>query len=200
MASCYVEEIREYQPEGPYLISGWSLGGLIAMDVARQLHAAGARVPLLVMYDTHLHLSRGDVPEMSHAALLLRIASRLRIPIGQLQALAPQQQWDWIAERAAQSAGAGVEEMRNLAETCRAHLAAMARFQPKAYTGLVTLFRTAQARQALDPRWAEICPRLRVAQVPGNHYTMLEEPHVDVLAAQLDAELAAALAAEHPRS
>jgi thioesterase domain-containing protein len=199
MAMCYLQEIREFQPQGPYLISGWSLGGLIAMDVARQLQEAGASVPLLVMYDTYLRVSNRDVPEMSHASLLLRIASRLHLPLGQLQSLAPQQQWDWIAERAAQSAGAGVEEIHNLAETCRAHLTAMARFQPKTYTGLVLLFRTAQSRQTLDPRWAEICPQLRVAQVPGNHYTMLEEPHVGVLAAQLDKELAAALGAEHPR-
>jgi len=198
MASCYVEEIREHQPVGPYLISGWSLGGLIAMNVARQLQDAGDSVPLLVMYDTYLRVSNRDVPEMSHTSLLLRIASRLHLPLGQLQALHPQQQWDWIAERAARSTGVGVEEIRNLAETCRAHLTAMARFQPKTYTGSVLLFRTDHSRQTLDSRWAEICPQLRVAEVSGNHYTMLEEPHVEVLAARLDAELDAALLADHP--
>ena len=199
MASCYVEEIREFQPDGPYLISGWSLGGLIALEVARKLEEAGARVPLLVMYDTYLRVSNRDVPEMSDASLMLRIAPQLRIPLGQLQAISPQQQWDLIAERAVQSAGVGIEEIRRLADTCRAHMAAVARFQPTTYTGAVMLFRADQARQDLDPRWTEICPRLRVAKVPGDHYTMLQKPNVDVLAARLDAELAAAELAERPR-
>jgi thioesterase domain-containing protein len=196
MAACYIDEIREFQPEGPYFISGWSLGGLIALEVARRLHESGARVPLLVMYDTYLRVSNRDVPEMSDAAMMLRIAPRLGIPLTQLQALGPQQQWDLIAERAGRAAGVGIEEIKRLAETCRAHMTAVARFQPKTYTGAAMLFRCERARPDLDPRWTEICPRLKVARVPGDHYSMLQPPNVDVLAARLDAELAAAEAVE----
>lgn len=192
MAAGYVEEIRQVRPEGPYLISGWSLGGLIALEVAQRLTAAGQRVPLLAMYDTYLRVSNRDVPEMSDASLMIRIAPQLRIPLGQLQILSPQQQWDLIAERAAQSAGVGIEEIRRLADTCKAHMRAVAKYQPRTYVGSVMLFRAESARGELDPRWPEICPRMRVAVVPGDHYSMLQPPHVDVLAARLDAELAAA--------
>lgn len=197
MAACYMEEIRDLQPEGPYFISGWSLGGLIALEVARRLHESGSRVALLAMYDTYLRVSNRDVPEMSDAAMMLRIAPRLGIPLVQLQALNPQQQWDLIAERAGRTAGVGVEEIRRLADTCRAHMGAVARFQPKTYMGTAMLFRCERARQELDARWSEICPRLRVARVPGDHYSMLQSPHVDVLAARLDAELAVAEAAAY---
>ena len=41
MAASYLEEIRAAQPQGPYLLAGWSMGGLIALEAARQLVAAG---------------------------------------------------------------------------------------------------------------------------------------------------------------
>ena len=44
--------IREVQPEGPYLLGGFCNGGLIAYEMARQLHRAGQRVDLLVLMDT----------------------------------------------------------------------------------------------------------------------------------------------------
>ena len=37
MAADYLEELRGVQPEGPYYLGGWSLGGLIAMEMARQM-------------------------------------------------------------------------------------------------------------------------------------------------------------------
>ena len=38
MAACYIEAIRSVQPEGPYLLGGWSMGGEIAFEMAQQLH------------------------------------------------------------------------------------------------------------------------------------------------------------------
>ena len=51
---------------------------------------------------------------------------------------------------------------------------------------------------SLDPRylrtddalgWDELCPDMRVARVPGDHVSMIDPPHVEVLAARLDAAL-----------
>ncbi len=50
MAACYIKEMRAVQQEGPYALLGWSLGGTIAHEMARQLEAAGQRVdPLLLL-------------------------------------------------------------------------------------------------------------------------------------------------------
>ncbi len=43
MASRYVEALRLERPRGPYLLGGWSMGGIVAFEMARQLAAAGAR-------------------------------------------------------------------------------------------------------------------------------------------------------------
>ena len=53
MAQAYVAGIREKQPEGPYRIAGWSMGGAVALEIARQLEAAGETVQQVVMLDTH---------------------------------------------------------------------------------------------------------------------------------------------------
>lgn len=52
MASYYIDVIRSVQPEGPYDLGGYSLGGAIAYEVTRQLQAAGQTVNSIVMLDT----------------------------------------------------------------------------------------------------------------------------------------------------
>ncbi|MFH5242655.1 amino acid adenylation domain-containing protein [Antrihabitans spumae] len=54
MAARYVEEIRRVQPDGPYRLFGWSLGGVVAHAMAVQLQAAGADVSVLALADSHL--------------------------------------------------------------------------------------------------------------------------------------------------
>ncbi|MCX8995983.1 amino acid adenylation domain-containing protein [Rhizobiaceae bacterium BDR2-2] len=53
LASGYVERIRAVQPQGPYHIGGWSLGGIIAQEMAAQLQAAGAQVGVVALLDSY---------------------------------------------------------------------------------------------------------------------------------------------------
>ena len=59
MAAEYIKDIRMAQPEGPYQIAGWSLGGPIAFEVARQLENAGSKVALLGIFDSAIPASSG---------------------------------------------------------------------------------------------------------------------------------------------
>ena len=52
MASHYLEEIQRVQPQGPYFLAGYSFGGVIAFEMAQQLHKQGEKVDLLAMIDT----------------------------------------------------------------------------------------------------------------------------------------------------
>lgn len=52
MATHYISEIRNQNPEGPYLLAGYSLGGIIAHEMARQLIKLGKKVKMLAMLDT----------------------------------------------------------------------------------------------------------------------------------------------------
>jgi thioesterase domain-containing protein len=53
MAASYVKAIREVQPHGPYLLSGYSLGGYAAIEMTRLLEAASEPVPFLALLDCH---------------------------------------------------------------------------------------------------------------------------------------------------
>ncbi|HWR26586.1 MAG TPA: AMP-binding protein, partial [candidate division Zixibacteria bacterium] len=54
MASDYVKQIRRHKDKGPYFLGGFSIGGLIALEVARQLYDSGEEVPLLFLIDPAL--------------------------------------------------------------------------------------------------------------------------------------------------
>ena len=55
MAAQYLREIAAVAPEGPAFLCGFSMGGIIALEMAQQLDAAGRRVALLAMLDTRLN-------------------------------------------------------------------------------------------------------------------------------------------------
>jgi amino acid adenylation domain-containing protein len=58
----YLEFIRAVRPHGPYLLLGHSFGGLVALDVARRLTETGETVDLVTVLDTYLPRSSGVLP------------------------------------------------------------------------------------------------------------------------------------------
>src|SRR5258708_36709359 len=47
MAECYLPAIREIQPQGPYLLAGYSFGGLVALEIGRRLLEQGEKIGFL---------------------------------------------------------------------------------------------------------------------------------------------------------
>ncbi len=54
LAEKYIEFMQELVPQGPFVLGGWSFGGLVAFEMARQLEAAGERVDHLYLLDPRL--------------------------------------------------------------------------------------------------------------------------------------------------
>jgi oxalate---CoA ligase len=50
--AAYLEEIRKIQPRGPYLLGGYSFGGLVSYEIARRLNAEGEKIALLALFDS----------------------------------------------------------------------------------------------------------------------------------------------------
>jgi amino acid adenylation domain-containing protein len=74
MAARYVTALRARQPEGPYLLAGWSYGGLVAFEMARQLAGAGQEVARLFLFDCRLPVT---TPALSRLDPVLFRASML---------------------------------------------------------------------------------------------------------------------------
>ena len=67
MASDYLAQIRRIQPEGPYRLLGWSLGGLIAHEITAQLQTHGQRVEFLALLDAYPFVVNGALPDADPA-------------------------------------------------------------------------------------------------------------------------------------
>ncbi|SEB49905.1 Acyl transferase domain-containing protein [Rhodobacter sp. 24-YEA-8] len=198
----YIAEIRQVQPSGPYLLGGFSGGGLIAWEMARQLEAEGEEVAQLVLLDTPLPmrpgLSRRD-------KALIKLAELRRKGPGYLAEWARNRR-DWERRKRA-GAPVGEEGFHNSAIEA-AFRAALPRYQMRPRQGATVLFRPALDRhwQVTGGRWVSaakefvyddndltrFAPKLRVIEVPGDHDSMVLEPNVRVLAAALKALLAEA--------
>ncbi|WP_310589921.1 non-ribosomal peptide synthetase [Fibrella aestuarina] len=67
MASAYIDEIVQHNPSGPYSLSGFSFGGIVAYEMARQLQEQGRNVSLIALFDTYAHDAGG-----THSGLRVR--------------------------------------------------------------------------------------------------------------------------------
>jgi surfactin family lipopeptide synthetase A len=84
MAAAHLKLLRAVQPEGPYLLGGWCNGALVAYEMARQLHADGQIVDLLVL------MNPGSVPALG------KMVHRFIRCIGGLLRLDQDKQLDWF--------------------------------------------------------------------------------------------------------
>src|SRR4051794_38047815 len=62
MAAYYVKLLRDFQSHGPYYLSGWCYGGIIAVEMAHQLRAVGQEVAFLGLIETPAPVPEKDVP------------------------------------------------------------------------------------------------------------------------------------------
>jgi thioesterase domain-containing protein len=173
LADAYVTAIRLQQPRGPYRVGGFSMGGLMAYEVAQRLLALGEDVENVLLLDTHL-------PE--------RGIRRVRIHL--------QRASDWLSERAHcfvrrhftrdASLAASAAELRM--SRARGYRTAVLRYgstmrRSRAPATLVVAVPVGATLEGTDlTRWRSLAPALRVEVIVGDHDTILTEPCVRSLA------------------
>jgi thioesterase domain-containing protein len=208
MAAEYIKDIRLAQPEGPYQIAGWSLGGPIAFEVARQLESAGSKVGLLGIFDSAIPASSGKnleqllPPSMSandfSSEMSMASFARwfFRADERQFDGLSDAQIVDALKEMA-QRAGMLPPDVspamlkRFIAVAISSGLALYS-YQPENPVQTdVVLFRAAQSLVD-DPQWWAPWTRgsVETVAVQGTHYDMVFPPAVQTLAAALKEKLA----------
>jgi pyochelin synthetase len=172
MASRYVALIKTVQPQGPYALCGWSMGGMIALEMAQQLRASGDRVGLLAPIDTFW------------PSVVLPLTERVkrRGVVGMLRA--PVDRWRRYRERRS------LESRQDLLGVVqRAADAASASYAPQPYEGAVLLVRSQVGLPTAEldlAEWRRIATTLDTLTVPGGHWDILKQPVVQRLADELD--------------
>ncbi|MBO0755434.1 MAG: hypothetical protein J2P54_06205 [Bradyrhizobiaceae bacterium] len=188
LARFEIEQIRRYQPRGPYLIAGHCAGGTIAFEVAQQLTAAGQQLALLALigspFPTMFRRSQQLLFSLSYPARALASGSLAVRPTPILRAPRPPQERAGLSP-AVQAELAAIRRVDN------ATLGAIRRYKPKRYPGQIDLF-------VASNDWHQIFKWQAVAGTTCKHSLgefniddLLVEPHVEVLATSLRRRLAA---------
>jgi amino acid adenylation domain-containing protein len=210
MAARYVEAIRGAQPEGPYLLGGWSFGGVVAFEMARQLSEQGEPVATLALIDCPAPTAdvSGSPDEAELLAAFVADLTRsagveMDLPAAWLDRLrrdgpaAIDEALDRLRARGVVGPEVGPDHLRRLFAVFAANRRALARYGPGAYAGRLVLFRAGGRilEGTLDPTlgWRPLAEGGVTAHVvPGDHYGILKEPGVRILAERLAAEFAGA--------
>ncbi|KUO21116.1 type I polyketide synthase [Streptomyces dysideae] len=204
-ARLYARAISTAHPDGPVLLGGWSFGGFVAQETARQLADAGRGVQLLVLIDSvrplvHPGLMSADRVRAHFEGFAAHVADtygvRLELPYDDLVAMDDDEQ---CIDTVLKALGASTEVPPAALEHQRASyldLRIGEAHRPGPYDGPVVLYRAGapaphtvrdpayeRADEALG--WDEVCPDLEVVRVAGHHLALLDPPYVDEIAAHL---------------
>jgi len=214
VASQYLEHVHAVQPEGPYALGGWSMGGWIAWEMARRLEAAGEEVEVLALIDSRLPgsierrggLGTGAAGELDLPSQVALFARDLTGPrqgpppdfFAELPGLEGEEALARVLDHGCEIGllppDFGLSRIRRLFDRFARNLRAVDGFSAGEYAGRVSLFSSSAAHEQLDVGgWARLAVGgLEVHSMPGDHYSILREPGVKTLAAALSGCLAQA--------
>ncbi len=175
MARDYVEELLRHRPSGPYLLGGWSMGGVVAFEMARQLEAAGKTVEAVLLFDSFAP-GKAQAPDLSDESIARMMGPDLLPPDG-----SPEQA---PLSSMAAALASNPQAVQRFVEVIRSNVLAVVRHQPVSYGGRVILVRARDARGGaeVDHGWERLVHgTLERHDIPGDHHGILRPPHLEGL-------------------
>ncbi len=190
----YLDILKAERPTGPWILAGYSYGGVVAYEMARLLEAGGEKVAMLGLFDTEnpaielrpYHLtervsvywnSQSDKPLMDRLASM---ASRFKDGVETHFRVRSE-----LAEASKSDIAEANTELRAV-QLREAHSEVMDAFRPKPFGGTLTLFRASVVndKYAVPDHygWGGVVGSLEIIEVPGKHLTLFESGNVEALA------------------
>ena len=194
MAACYLRDIRQAIPEGPYCLIGFSFGGMVAYELAQQLRAEGAERPHVLMIDS-MEMSRRkrEAKEESAARrardFLLRMKRRLKEAVDKPDPFAYlKQKVEFRSHRLfyAVTSRVGKPVSSSAHNPYHVNWFAAVNYAPEPYDETIYLFKARdqfwEPRTPYDLGWGPLAQGgIVVSEVPGDHVSLFLEPSVTVL-------------------
>ncbi len=221
-ALAYVETLISHQPDGPYFLCGWSYGGNVAFEMARQLRQRGASVGPLIFFDSHppfsYHYYRSDPEERDFLRafpLVLHMYSGLNVKISNSDAIRQyieEEDFTVVIEHLKRSSllpkWLNLNDATKLFNAWKIHFRALRQYlpPPASYDGDIVIFRASEPqpdelKQLLriylpehveELGWRPLTTgQMIIHNVPGSHYTILNEPGLGLISPLLQELLAA---------
>ena len=204
IASFYIEEILEQNPAGPISLAGYSFGGIVAFEMAKQLKARGREVNMLAIFDTNADNSiYSDSRTVKWKKKIKRqfrklnfiIHSLLKHPVETLK-----YQFNFFRFKLNHLfAAAGIaerevdddEQLEHADKINRYHDIAFRKYRMEPYNGTIDLFRVKNRMYFLDDNvylgWKPYALQgLNIHEISGDHKTFLFSPNVQELSKMLN--------------
>jgi thioesterase domain-containing protein len=199
MAHHYIEEMQSIQPEGPYTLGGWSMGGVVAFEMARQLVEQGQQVNLLTMIDSFVPSSNGSSVSRSQDDLLVNFAYELGLSSehleaaeGDVSALELDKRMGYLLELAVRvkvlPPDIGLPHLERLFKVYQSNSQALQQYIPQPIVCPLLYFKASEGLESTDPTrgWGALAGAgLEFREAPGDHYTVVRQPNVQFMAEEL---------------
>jgi amino acid adenylation domain-containing protein len=214
MAAHYITAIQTVQPQGPYLLGGWSLGGVIALEMAQQLQRQGHDIGVLAIIDSMLSdpqrraRAMEEVVDLSTAGVVRDLISATGVVVpDDFDQRMPDAQLNYVVEQAKKNhvlpadIGINLVQIFTRVRIMIKHIARI--YVASDYPRKIDYFLSDLAaheenfdkaedivENAVEPiylqSWRELAKGgLEIHRVPGNHMDIINEPNVQVLAKEL---------------
>ncbi|MFD2169209.1 amino acid adenylation domain-containing protein [Tumebacillus lipolyticus] len=192
-AARYVQAMQEVQPYGPYCVGGWSFGGVVAIEMARQLEQAGEEVESVILIDSQLREDKSEMDELAMFAHDLasrygkQISSEKLAQYNMLQTEGERLRFllEQLAELELIPAEYKLEQIKPWIAVFRANLRALRRYSPKGYDRPVMLFRadSSMSRERREHNgWEAVLTNIGTVEVRATHHSIIRAPQVQHIA------------------
>ncbi len=195
VAALQVAALSAWRPEGPLVLGGWCLSGLLAYEMAQQFRTAGRQLPLVVMIDSPNPKSAGQRPLLArvdrmifHLRNLARMDADHMIDYGR-------ERWQTLSKNLRsrrwrrdyeEKLREGVEVDPDFLDVEQIMRVCAFKYEPKPYPGAVLMLRPMERPRGVQADlafwWRDLLPNLQVADIPGNHSSMFHEPNAKHMA------------------
>jgi acetoacetyl-CoA synthetase len=172
MALLHLDAIMRLQTHGPYFLIGYSLGGLVTLEIAQRLSAAGEKIALLALLDSYP--DKSQLSPTQRALLYFRLAKRrVRSPMESSQGRTQPQNSQGPADAPVENQGDLVKVTQRMRDS--AYLA-LRQYRPRFYPGRIKFVKAEISTDFPDNPtavWAHRARQFDVETVPGDHLGML---------------------------
>ncbi|TPK79088.1 amino acid adenylation domain-containing protein [Mesorhizobium sp. B2-4-13] len=194
MAERYIDEIRSIQPDGPYHLLGWSLGGLVVQEMARRLAADGETLGVVAMIDSAVPERRAADEQQPgpFRRFVADLAASANLALDsrpeELDRLSEEERIAWLARQLERSGmPTGNAALKAVHDVFQAGSKALDAHRPRSTDVALLLFAAAQRDDLMRVReeWRDLLAGIEIIEMDADHYTIMRAPVIDAIAMRI---------------
>jgi thioesterase domain-containing protein len=200
MATQYLEAVEMMNPVRPFALGGWSFGGVLAFEMARQLNERGEMIGLLFCIDAYAPIE-AEEDELTEHETLFRFAETMNLPENNIEKMKRSGQSNlkeslaelktMLQKNRRSEFAYKQQDIERLFSVFQSNLKALFRYIPQSIGVPMLLFKgRGSISNRPDLGWSELVTgNIDVVTLPGDHYAVIREPSAAIIAQELSKRL-----------